>query len=146
MKKNITLSRIDKILRRAKNLEVQEANATTYEDVRLTEREAIYTEIRILEFHLSRIAMEGEDLDTINDYDTVMNYIKEQAEEDKFHSCKMLLTSLKLISGLDVTFFTTLPSLRETIMERGPITLEDLSTRIEKKKSKTKNNGNTNRR
>ena len=68
--------------------------------------------------------MEGEDIDTINHYKTVMKYAEMQFEKGKLRSCKKTLTMLKLFSGLDITFFTTLPEIREYVPKHEPLTLE----------------------
>ena len=146
MAKKVTLSMLDKILNKEINLQRQEQKALSYDGMLMPRHEAVMLEISELSFHLSRFAMEGADLETINNYKTILDYVKLKYEKDHLSTCERLLTTLKLMCGLDVTFFTTLPSIREHIMETGPITLESLSNTIKKELHKIDidDNNNTN--
>lgn len=131
MPKKITINTIDKILNRVDNLERQEHLERSYDEAELKTRQAIVKDIKELNFHISRFESEGADLETIQTYELIMEYVDFQLENQNYSSCIKILTALKLLSDIDLTFFTALPYIRENIAEYGPLTLESLANQLD---------------
>ena len=135
MKKRITVENIDAIINDASDLEHEETLACQVGNYHLNRYEALIRELDDLKFHVAKFADEGATLAEINAYDDIINHAEKSFKKEDYFECAKTLTSLKLLFGLDVTFFTLLPYIREEIKDRYPLTFESLI-------SKARNNDN----
>ena len=139
MKKRITAENIDAIIKDAHDLENEEILACQVGNYNLNRYEALMRELDDLKFHIAKFADEGATLAEINAYDDIISYAEKTFKNEDFFECAKTLTSLKLLFGLDVTFFTLLPHIREDIKDRYPLTFDSLIN-----KARTNNNNDNN--
>lgn len=133
MNKRITIKDIDEIIEETADLDREEALARHVGNYELGNLESLIRELDDLKFHIARFADEGATLKEIKAYEDIVNYAEHTLREKEYLECAKTLTSLKLLFGLDVTFFSLLPRLKEDIKEHGPISFESLTLKARKK-------------
>ena len=133
MNKRITIKDIDEIIEETDDLDREEALARHVGNYELGNLESLIRELDDLKFHIARFADEGATLKEIKAYEDIVNYAEHALREKEYLECAKTLTSLKLLFGLDVTFFSLLPRLQEDIKEHGPISFESLTLKARKK-------------
>ena len=133
MNKRITIKDIDEMIEETDDLNREEDLARHVGNYELGNLESLIRELDDLKFHIARFADEGATLKEIKAYEDIVNYAEHALREKEYLECAKTLTSLKLLFGLDVTFFSLLPKLKEDIKEHGPISFESLTLKARKK-------------